>query len=235
MARYNDGTRYNSGAVYGPQVAAVTKVMARVKMNVSKLSAAQRLIRSAEVQAMSASNPNVPGNGPVLAELATAQTALQAALLACEEARNIAKQRTAECHAAMAAWMTAMTNVASFTQSATGGDAGKILSAGFEVCNPPTPLPVPPLVAVSGVTAALNGQPGHSVVSWNPVPGADGYLVQGSPDPFTATSWLWPEIAMTTRCECNGANPGQKYWYRVAAFNASGQGPWSSPTERPVM
>ncbi len=184
---------------------------------------------------MSASNPNVPGNGPVLAELATAQTALEAALLACEEARTIAKQRTVECQVAMAAWMTALTNVAGFTQSATGGDAGKILSAGFEVCNPPTPLPVPELVAVTGVTVALNGQPGHSKVTWNPVAGADGYLVQGSPDPFTAASWLWPEIALKPPCECNGAAPGQKYWYRVAAFNAGGQGAWSSPTERPVM
>lgn len=235
MARYNDGTRYNSGAVYGPPVAAVNVVMAKIKINVANLPVAEKIQRAASFLAMGASNPNVPGNGPVLAELTTAQTALEAAVLACEEARNVAKQRTAECHTALAAWMTAVTNVASYTQSATGGDAGKILSAGFEVCNPPTPQPVPELVAVTGVSVTLNGQPGHSNVSWAPVPGADGYLVQGSPDPFTPTSWQWPEIALKTHCECNGANPGQKYWYRVAAFNAGGQGPWSSPTERPVM
>jgi hypothetical protein len=209
--------------------------MSKIKINVSNLPVAEKLARGATFQAMGASNPNVPGNGPVLAELATAQTALQAALLACEEARNVSKQRTAECQVAMVTWMNSVTNVASFTQSVTGGDAGKMLSAGFEVCNPPTPLPVPELVAVTGVTVALDAMPGHSEVSWNPVPGADGYLVQGSADPITATSWLWPEIAMATQCGCNGALPGQKYWYRVAAFNGAGQGPWSSPTERPVM
>lgn len=235
MARYNDGTRFNSGAVYGPPVVAVNKVMAKVKINISNLPVAVKVQRAATFLAMGAGNPNIPGNGPVLAVLASAQTALEEAMMACEEARNVSKQRTAECRVVMGDWMTAVTSVASFTQSATGGDAGKILSAGFEVSNPPTPLPVPELVAVTGVTAQLNGQPGHSKVSWDEMEGADGYLVQGSPDPMTATSWLWPEIAMRPECECNGASPGQKYWYRVAAFNASGQGPWSSPTERPVM
>ncbi len=93
----------------------------------------------------------------------------------------------------------------------------------------------PELPAVTGVTVTLNGTPGHAKINWNGMTGADGFLVQGSPDPITATSWQTPVIAMKTSTQGNGAAPGQKYWYRVAAFNAGGQGPWSSATERPVM
>ena len=234
MARYNDGTRYNSGAVYG-EVDAVSKPMAKIKVNVSSLPVPQKLIRGTEFINMGTSNPNVPGNAALITALTTAQTALQEAEEAAEEARNTAKQKTADRNAARTAWLTAVTNLAGFTQSATGGNAGKILSAGFEVANPSVPLPVPELVAVTGVTVAINGTPGHSRISWNSVPGADGYLVQGSADPITPVSWQMPQIAMKLAAETNGATAGQKYWYRVAAFNGAGQGPWSPVTERPVM
>ena len=234
MARYNDGTRYNSGAVYGA-VDAVNKPMSKIKVNVSNLPVPQKLIRGAEFINMGTANPNVPGNATLITALTTAQTTLQTAEQAVEQARNTAKQKTADRNAARDAWQTAVTNLAGFTQSATGGNAGKILSAGFEVANPSVPLPVPALVAVTGVTVALNGTPGHSKINWNAVPGADGYLVQGSPDPITPVSWQMPQIAMKLTCDTNGATAGQKFWYRVAAFNGTGQGPWSPVTERPVM
>jgi hypothetical protein len=233
MARYNDGTRYNSGAVYG--VDAVSKRMSKIKVNVSDLPVPQKLIRGMEFITMGTSNPNVPGNAALITALTAAQTALQNAEEAVEQARNTAKQKTADRNTALAAWMTAVTNLAGFTQSATAGNAGKILSAGFEVANPAVPLPVPELVAVTGVTVAINGMPGHSKIEWNPVPGADGYLVQGSADPITPVSWQMPQISMKLTADTNGATAGQKYWYRVAAFNGNGQGPWSPVTERPVM
>ena len=233
MARYNDGTRYNSGAVYGPLVAAVKKPMAKIKIDVTRLSVAQKLVASAEFINLGTGNPNVPGNAALLTALTTAQTALQAAECAAEEARTVAKQRTKDRDAALDGWTTAVNNLAGFTQSATGGDPGKILSAGFDVCKPPTPVPTPE--GVLGLTVQLNGSPGHSRVSWNATDGADGYLLQGSPDPMTPSSWRTPVISMKTKIDANGAAPGEPYWYRVAAFNSGGQGPWSQPASRPVM
>lgn len=232
MTRYNDGTRYNSGAVYGPVVAAY-KPMARIKMDVTNLRLASKLSKGASLVTMGTDNPNVPNNGAVIAAMAAAQAALEAAEEAAIEARNIAKQRTAERDAALEAWMQAVWNLASFTQSATGGDPGKILSAGFDIWNSPVPQPVPG--PVTGITVALNDQPGHSKISWNDVAGADGFLVQGSPDPITPTSWTTPVICKKTKLDANGASPGEKYWYRLAAFNSAGQGPWSEPVQRPVM
>jgi len=233
MARYNDGTRYNSGAVYGPLVAAVTKPMAKIKIDVTRLSVAQKLIKSAEFVNLGTGNTNVPGNAALITALAAAQTALETAECAAEEARTLAKQRTADRDAALEVWTAAVNSLAAFTQSATGGDAGKILSAGFDIRKTPAPVPTPE--AVTGVTVEPNGAPGYSSVSWNGAAGADGYIVQGSPDPITATSWQTPVISKKTKAEANGASPGEKYWYRVAAFNSGGQSPWSEPAGRPVM
>ena len=97
----------------------------------------------------------------------------------------------------------------------------------------PSPLPLPD--QVMSLNVLLNGSPGHSKLNWEAASGADGYLVQGSPDPITATSWTQSIVSTRTTFVANGATAGQKYWFRVAAFNAAGQGPWSEPSSRPVM
>ena len=52
---------------------------------------------------------------------------------------------------------------------------------------------------------------------------------------MTATSWGFALNCTTASANVNGAQPGQRYWYRVAGVNARGQGPWSEPACRPVM
>lgn len=215
------------------RVAAVSKRMARIKVNVAKLSVAQKLLKSAEYVNLGSGNDKVPGNAAVIAALAAAHAALQAAETAAEEARMIAKQRTADRDAALEVWTEAVNALAAYTQSVTGGDAAKILSAGFDVRKAPSPIPVPP--AVTGLTVQLTDMPGHSKVSWNESAGAEGYLLQGSPDPTDPTSWTMPVVKMKTKTDANGASPGQKYWYRLAPFNAAGQGPWTEPVCRPVL
>ena len=59
---------------------------------------------------MGMSNPNVPGN----TALTTAQTALQNAEEAMAQARNTAKQKTADRNAALTTWTTAVTNLTGF-------------------------------------------------------------------------------------------------------------------------
>jgi hypothetical protein len=81
----------------------------------------------------------------------------------------------------------------------------------------------------------LNGSPGHAKLKWKGIAEARGYMVQGSADLSSETNWGPAGISTRTSFEANGATPGQPYWYRVAAFNAAGMGPWSSPVPRPVM
>ncbi len=175
----------------------------------------------------------MPGNTAVLAAFSAAQTALQEAVAAAVSARNASKEATLAQVAAEAAWKNQLVLLAAFTETATGGDPTKIVSAGFDVRG--TPTPTPELGLVEGVIVRLNGAPGHSKLSWNALAGADGYVIQGSPDPITATSWTQSVVSTKANFQANGATAGQKYWYRVAGFNALGQGPWSEIAPRPVM
>jgi hypothetical protein len=207
--------------------------MSQIRLGISQLTLEQKLTLGQNIITASTSNPNVPGNTAVLAAFTTTQTALEDKLAAAVAARATSKTCTTEQNDAEAAWVAKLVALASFTQSATAGDQAKIESAGFSVRGTPAPLPVPD--QVMSLNVLLNGSPGHSKLIWEPVAGAEGYLVQGSPDPITPLSWTQSIVSTKTTFLGNGATAGQKYWFRVAAFNAAGQGPWSEPASRPVM
>ena len=233
MARYNDGTRYNSGARYNVETPITKKIMSQIKIAVSNLTIADKILRGQNIITKSTANPLVPGNTVPLAAFSTKQTAFQTAVADAIAKREAAKNATLVQDVAEAEWRAALMLLAAFTENATGGDAAKFTTAGFEVRGGNTPTPVPGQVL--SVNVFLNGTPGHSRVTWAGVERADGYLVQGSVDPITPTSWTQSIVSTKTVFNGNGAAPGQKYYYRVAAFNAAGQGSWSVPAERPVM
>ena len=81
----------------------------------------------------------------------------------------------------------------------------------------------------------MNGTPGHTLLSWPVLPGAKSYIIESSPDPITPASWGFSATCTTASANVNGAQPGQRFWYRVAGVNAKGQSPWSEPVCRPVM
>ena len=170
MARYNDGTTYNSGARYGVEDPRKQR-MSQIKTGASQLTIPQKLTLGQNIITASTSNPNVPGNTAVLAAFSTTQTALAAKLAAAVAARAAAKTSTTEQKNALAAWEAKLVALAGFTQSATGGEAAKIESAGFAVRGTPAPVPVPG--QVMSLNVLLNGAPGHSKLDWRGwLPGA---------------------------------------------------------------
>jgi hypothetical protein len=204
-----------------------------MRVNRGSLILALKLLKGQDIITKSTANPNAPGNTAPLAAFSTEQTDLEAAVANVIAARQASKEATALQNAALVRWMDKLKLLASFTETATGGDAAKILSTGFDVRASATPPP--PLSMVVGLIVRLDGTPGHSKLNWNGMQGGEGFLVQGSPDPITPTSWAPPIIVTKTRYTANGAIAGQKYWYRVAPFNGGEQGPWSEPASRPVM
>lgn len=204
-----------------------------IAIKVSKLTLPQKIEKGQVIINKSTENPDVPGNATVLSGFSAAQDALNTANTTEMEARVALAELMEARITAEEDWMTKLNLLASFTESATGGEAGSIIGVGFAVRNrrtPPQYLPAP-----INVEAVTNGTPGHTQLTWAVVAGAKSYVIQISPDPITPTSWQQSCICTAANADVNGAEAGKCYWYRVAAVNAKGQGPWSDPASRPVM
>ena len=207
--------------------------MSTIVINVAKLNLADKLVKGQDIITKSTANPSVPGNATVLAEFVTAQGGLEAAINAEVASRSALPPKMTARETAADAWMTKLNSLASFTESATEGDAEAIESAGFAVRAARTPPQ--PLAAPINVEANTNGTPGHTLLTWKPLGGAKSYVVQMSPDPISANSWTFSTNCTKASADVNGAEAGRRFWYRVAGVNAKGQGPWSEPACRPVM
>lgn len=228
-SRWNTGLRWSSGA---PQHS-TKKPMATIALNVSKLTIPQKLLKGQDIITKSTNNPSVPGNAAALATMTAAQAAFSAANAAWDAARQRMSLLMTERDAAEAAWLTALNGLAGVTESVTAGDAVKIESAGFDLRA--DPQPPRPVEQVQDLRVSLTQEPGHSALRWSRQSQAEAYIVQRSFEPLTESSWVQLAVVTESKYEGNGVAPGQKCWYRVAALNKLGQGPWSSPEPRPVL
>lgn len=96
--------------------------------------------------------------------------------------------------------------------------------------SPPVHLAAPETLQVS-----TTASPGCSKLCWPPVRGAVMYVIEETGKPSDDASWKHTGFSTRSRRVVNGATPGQARWYRVAAVNAEGQGPWSGAACRPVL
>ncbi len=207
--------------------------MSNIALNTSKLPITGKLVKGKTIITKSTNNPNVPGNTAALALFSTAQEDLDAANAAYEAAKQqLAMLQTARDNA-LNQWNTTLVGLAGVTESATGGDAEKIQSAGFDVRA--TPTPPQPVGQVANVRVSFNGTPGYSDVRWDRETNADAYMVQCSADPITEAGWRNMGTMTEAKFTGNGATPGQRCWFRIAGVNRLGEGPWSEPALRPVM
>jgi hypothetical protein len=207
--------------------------MAIIATNTTRLPILDKLMKGQDIITKSTGNPNVPGNAAALTAFTNAQADLEAANTAYESNRQTGVQLLAARDVALLAWNTALNGLAGVTENATGGEAVKILSAGFDVRGPATPKP--PLGAPTDLLAMTNGSPGVTKLTWSPLDGARLYVIQQNPNPTVDTGWAQVATSTKARCETNGVEPGSEMWYRVAGVDSTGQGPWSAPTSRPVM
>jgi hypothetical protein len=234
MPDWNDGTRWGQGAHWVPWTPNRNKyTMAIIATNTAKLPIMDKLLKGQDIITKSTTNPNVPGNAAALTAFTNAQADLEAANTAYESNRQTGVQLLAVRDDAVLAWNTALNGLAGVTENATGGEAVKILSAGFDVRA--TATPKPPLGAPTDVQAKTNGSPGVTKLTWSPLDGARLYVIQQNLNPTVETGWVQVATSTKARCETNGVEPGSEMWYRVAGVDVIGQGPWSAPTSRPVL
>jgi hypothetical protein len=83
--------------------------------------------------------------------------------------------------------------------------------------------------AAPGQLRALRGShEGSVVLRWKRPVRRCVFLVEMTTDPNGLTGWVRVKECLPAKCELKGLPLGVLHWFRVAALNAHGQGPWSA-------
>ena len=119
----------------------------------------------------------------------------------------------------------ALTQTGNYVQNVSGGDARIIGLAGLDFRK--TPAPVGPLAAPRDVTLREGANAGTLALRWQPVAGAESYRIERTTTESAPGAWNGAVFSTKAKALAEGLASGTRYWFRVAAVGAAGQGPWS--------
>jgi hypothetical protein len=118
------------------------------------------------------------------------------------------------------------TGAASGISALTGGNVAAMLGAGLGVAKEKHPVGKPD--APGNLRVAATDFEGRVRLRWKRPIRRCAFLIEMTTDPAAATGWQQVAISGNRQsCEVTGLESGVKCWFRVAATNAHGQGPWS--------
>ena len=206
--------------------------MAKVKLNLSKLTIRERLALAQQIITAMTGNANFTTPNPPLATLQTLLTAATTKTDAADAAAVAAEQATSERNTAVDALVAALNSEAAYVETTSGGEEAKILSAGMSVRA--LPAPVGPLPQVTNLSVTPSDNEGELDAQWDPVRGAKSYVIETSPDPITSTSWKNFGSVTASKAVVEGLTSGTRCWIRVRAIGSAGPAPWSDPATRIV-
>jgi hypothetical protein len=107
----------------------------------------------------------------------------------------------------------------------------KARSAGMSTADDPTPVGDMP--KITGLTATQGDSAGEVDLAWNPIKrGLKSYIGEQTEDPAGQTGWTHAFVVTKSSATVPGLVSGKRYWFRVAALGAAGQGPWSDPATK---
>ncbi len=115
---------------------------------------------------------------------------------------------------------------AGYVQTASAGDAAKILSSGFEFRAPGQPIG--PLPAPQSLHSNAGDMEGTVECQWDAVRGAKSYIADCATD--ANGPWTQFYVGSVAHCEATALVPGKLYWFRARAVGPLGAGPWSDPS-----
>lgn len=197
--------------------------MNRIKLNLGKLKLDEKLQLAQNVIDGLDSNGNFPIPNPSIAQLTTLRNNLIAKTNAIESAEALLRTEYAERSVLEAQLDAYLEQEASYVESASGGDKAKILSSGFEVRGPRTPVGALP--APQNLQSTFGANEGTVACRWDAVRGARSYVLECTQD----ENGPWTQVAVTTAANyiASGLQSGKKYFFRVQGVGAAGPGAWS--------
>jgi hypothetical protein len=233
--RYDGSGEYDSTppALYdSTDFSPARKNKVKVKNPVPELPESQRIPAAQNIHDQLTGNASFPTPSPTLlvfqghiddaaASMVGAASAITAARMAIQ-AKNLALDALNNDTAFLAAYVD---NVAQ-------GDEEKILSSGFQLRAPKTPVSLPPApIMVEVFAGEFQGQ---LLARCQPVASVRLYEYQTTLDPNTESSWVTRGSSSRSSMEINALTSGDYCWVRIRAINTAGPGPWSTAAGRTV-
>jgi hypothetical protein len=204
--------------------------MAQIKVAIGKMPVPKKIQFVRQIVQEMKKNGKFNSPSPDLATLADAASALESAYNAAQAARANAKEQTSVMNKKVNALETLVMQEASYVQSVSGGDKATIESAGFAVRTESTRIGQ--LEAPSMLKVVTGQTDGTVQISWQKVHGARAYNIERALDTSHGLDWNNVFSSSKTRALVNSMQSGLRYWFRVAAIGAAGQGPWSDPVSK---
>ena len=202
----------------------------KVKLGIKGMTILAKAELGTRIVAAMTGNPNFVTPNPSLADITAAKAAM---LTAYNNALTLRQQSNAATDLQVDKeknYERLLALEAAYVENASGGDEAKIQSAGMSIRDPK--VPVGPLSAPTDLYAEVGGGDGEIDLNWKPVHGANSYLVQMTTDPNVPDSWAFKKNSTESFTAITGLTSGGKYWFRVAAVGAAGQGDFSDPAAK---
>jgi hypothetical protein len=201
----------------------------KVKLNISRLSIAEKLAKGRQIVASITDNADFPHPTPELAVVTAALNDLETAAAATQAARQEAKTKTSIQNEKELAVDGLLGQLAAYVESVAGSNEALVRSAGMDTKGVPFTLndvPAPP----ANFSATAGDRDGEIDLSWEATRSAKSYVVERSLDAGAAEpNWSHVGVSTRSRLTAAGLASGSRYWFRVAAINGFGQSGWSDP------
>jgi hypothetical protein len=124
------------------------------------------------------------------------------------------------------------TAAANAIHAATGGDPSSLLTAGMEIVKTKQPVGRPD--APARLRILSTEFEGTMRLRWKRPVRRCIFTIQTTTAPMATRGWKHAAISVRQTCDVKELKSGMKYWFRVSATNAHGQGPWSQPVNARV-
>ena len=199
--------------------------MAKVKLELRSKNTLSLLDFAKTVLAKMNGNVNFANPNPQLGFVQGVVNSVSTALTDVEVARKTLETKIEALTPLETQLESLLTQLGSYVENTSGGDASKIKSAGMDVRNDASAPTVPDKVI--HVNATLGDNAGEIDLSWDSISNAKSYVVQTAITGETPLNWAHATVATKSKAELLNLKTGVSYEIRVAAIGSVGQGPWS--------
>lgn len=206
--------------------------MSKIKLNLRGLSITEKIEFARQTITAMTGNANFPTPAPALAGITTAINAFETAYNDAENTRNIAKTKTAIQHQKENDLDNLLTQLSNYVENTSNGDEAKIKSAGMQP--KAKPIALGDLAKVMSLHASAGDFETDIDLAWDAMKGAKSYEIEFCIDPIEDAKWKHCKVVTSSKATIKNLETKQRYWFKVSAIGAAGQGPFSDPATKIV-